>query len=86
LEQLIDTVRGQTRRRNMSRVGEVHEVMVERPARRGDLMLARTRQNFLVLVDLPAASVGEYHRVRLTGTTGSTFTGALERRPTLAVL
>jgi tRNA-2-methylthio-N6-dimethylallyladenosine synthase len=86
LERLIDTVRAQTRRRNMARVGQVHEVLVERPARRGDLMLARTRQNFLVLVELPPTSVGEYHRVRLTGTTGSTFTGALELRPTLAVL
>jgi tRNA-2-methylthio-N6-dimethylallyladenosine synthase len=86
LERLIEAVRGQTRRRNMTRVGQVHEVMVERPARRGDLMLARTRQNFLVLVDLPASSIGEYHRVRLTGTTGSTFTGALEQRPSLAVL
>lgn len=85
LEQLIESVRGQVRRRNMTRVGQVHEVLVERPARRGDLMLGRTRQNFLVLVDLPQESVGEYHRVRLTGTTGSTFTGALER-PALAVL
>ncbi len=60
-------------------------MLVERPAKRGDLMLARTRQNFLVLVDVPRSSVGEYRRVRLTGTTGSTFTGALER-PALAVL
>lgn len=86
LDVLIETVRGQTRQRNMTRVGQVHEVMVERPARRGDLMLARTRQNFLALVDLPVTSIGTYHRVRLTGTTGSTFTGALESRPTLAVL
>lgn len=86
LEQLIEVVRAQTRRRNIARVGEVHEVLVERPARRGDLMLGRTRQNFLVLVDLPATSIGTYHQVRLTGTTGSTFTGALQSRPALAVL
>lgn len=79
LDQLIAVVRGQTRRRNMARVGEVHEVLVERPAKRGDMMLARTRQNFLVLVDLPLSAVGEYHTVRLTGTTGSTFTGSVER-------
>jgi hypothetical protein len=48
-------------------------------------MLARTRGNHLVLVDLPASSVGEYHRVRFTGTTGSTFTGAAEHAQ-LAVL
>jgi tRNA-2-methylthio-N6-dimethylallyladenosine synthase len=85
LERLIERVRGQARQRNITRVGEVHEILVERPARRGDLMLGRTRQNFLVLVHLPATSIGEYHRVRLTGTTGSTFTGSLER-PALAVL
>ncbi len=85
LERLIEVVRGQARRRNVGRVGEVHEVLVERPARRGDLMLGRTRQNFLVLVDLPPDTIGEYHRVRLSGTTGSTFTGTLER-PALAVL
>jgi hypothetical protein len=48
-------------------------------------MLARTRTNHLVLVDLPQESVGQYHRVRLTGTTGSTFTGAVVT-PALAVL
>jgi tRNA-2-methylthio-N6-dimethylallyladenosine synthase len=85
LARLIGTVRGQARRRNAGRVGQVHEVLVERPARRGDLMLGRTRQNFLVLLDLPPTSIGEYHTVRLTGTTGSTFTGAIER-PALAVL
>lgn len=85
LERLIEVVRAQARRRNIARVGEVHEVLIERPARRGDLMLGRTRQNFLVLVPVAADSVGSYQRVRLTGTTGSTFTGTLER-PALAVL
>ena len=85
LERLIDAVRAQARRRNAARVGQVHEVLVERRAQRGDLLLGRTRQNFLVLVDLPPETIGEYHRVRLTGTTGSTFTGTLER-PALAVL
>ena len=86
LERLIAVVRDQARRRNLARVGEVHEVLVERPAKRGDLVLGRTRQNFLVLLDLPQSSIGEYHRVRLTGTTGSTFTGRLEQRPALAVI
>ena len=40
LERLIEAVRAQTRRRNVARVGQTHEVLVERPARRGDLMLA----------------------------------------------
>ena len=77
LARLIDAVRANVRRKNMARIGEIHEVLVERPARRGDLMLARTRTNQLVLLDLPATAIGQYHSVRLTGTTGSTFTGAV---------
>jgi tRNA-2-methylthio-N6-dimethylallyladenosine synthase len=85
LERLIQAVRAQARGRNIGRIGTHHEVLVEQPARRGDLMLARTRTNHMVLVDLPPSSVGEYHAVRLTGTTGSTFTGAVVA-PQLAVL
>ncbi|MGH7511481.1 MAG: tRNA (N6-isopentenyl adenosine(37)-C2)-methylthiotransferase MiaB [Gemmatimonadales bacterium] len=85
LERLIDSVRANARRKNAARVGETHEVLVERPARRGGLMLGRTRANRLVLLELPASAVGEYHSCRLTGTTGSTFTGAIVA-PGLAVL
>jgi tRNA-2-methylthio-N6-dimethylallyladenosine synthase len=85
LDRLIEVVRANVRRKNVARVGQVHEVLVERPARRGDLMLGRTRTNQLVLLDLPASTAGEYHRARLTGTTGSTFTGAVVS-PALAVL
>ena len=85
LERLIDAVRANARRKNAGRVGEVHETLVERPAKRGDLMLGRTRGNHLVLLDLPPDTVGEYHPVRLTGTTGSTFTGTVVA-PALAVL
>jgi tRNA-2-methylthio-N6-dimethylallyladenosine synthase len=85
LDHLIEVVRACTRRKNIGRVGEIHEALVERPAKRGELMLARTRSNHLVLVDLPQSSTGEYHKVRLTGTTGSTFTGSVAT-PALAVL
>jgi tRNA-2-methylthio-N6-dimethylallyladenosine synthase len=85
LDRLIDAVRSAVRRKNIARVGETHEVLVERPAKRGDLMLARTRSNHLVVLSLPFSAIGEYHTVRLTGTTGSTFTGAVVA-PTLAVL
>jgi tRNA A37 methylthiotransferase MiaB len=85
LQRLIEVVRGNVRRKNMGRIGQVHEALVERPARRGNLMLARTRSNQLVLLDLPPTAVGEYHTVRFTGTTGSTFTGAVVQ-PQLAVL
>jgi tRNA-2-methylthio-N6-dimethylallyladenosine synthase len=85
LDRLIDVVRAGTRQKNIGRVGEIHEALVERPAKRGELMLARTRSNHLVLVDLPQSSTGGYHKVRLTGTTGSTFTGSVAI-PALAVL
>jgi len=85
LGRLVEVIRTQARRKNIGRVGSIHEVLVERPAKRGDLMLARTRTNHLVLLDLPARSIGEYHTIRLTGTTGSTFTGSV-LSPTLAVL
>jgi tRNA-2-methylthio-N6-dimethylallyladenosine synthase len=76
LGRLIEAVRACTRRKNIGRIGETHEVLVERRAKRGELMLARTRSNHLVLLDLPPSSIGEYHNVILTGTTGSTFTGS----------
>jgi tRNA-2-methylthio-N6-dimethylallyladenosine synthase len=85
LERLIEAVRTNARRKNAARVGEIHEVLVERPARRGDFMLGRTRANHLVLLEPSAASVGQYCSCRLTGTTGSTFTGTVVT-PTLAVL
>jgi tRNA-2-methylthio-N6-dimethylallyladenosine synthase len=85
LDRLIEAVRANARRKNVARVGELHEVLVERPARRGNLMLGRTRTNRLVLLDLPPEAAGEYHTCRLTGTTGSTFTGAVVT-PALAVL
>ncbi|HEY9518643.1 MAG TPA: tRNA (N6-isopentenyl adenosine(37)-C2)-methylthiotransferase MiaB [Gemmatimonadales bacterium] len=77
LDRLIAVVRHQARTRNLAWVGSEQEVLVERPARRGAMMLGRTRSNHLVLLDLPGDSIGQYHRVRLTGTTGSTFTGAV---------
>jgi tRNA-2-methylthio-N6-dimethylallyladenosine synthase len=85
LGRLVDAVRMRVRRKNIGRIGDTHEVLVERPAKRGELMLARTRTNALVLLDLPPDTVGQYHTVRLTGTTGSTFTGTV-LTPGLAVL
>jgi tRNA-2-methylthio-N6-dimethylallyladenosine synthase len=79
LDRLIDMVRANARRKNMARIGETHEALVERRAKRGNLMLARTRTNHLVLLGLPPTAIGEYHRVQLTGTTGSTFTGSVLR-------
>ena len=74
LERLIALVRTVARRRNMALVGTTHEVLVEGRARRGGLLQARTRNNKIALVDGPDGWVGTYRHVRLTGTTGSTFT------------
>jgi tRNA-2-methylthio-N6-dimethylallyladenosine synthase len=86
LERLIEVVRAQARGRNLARVGNTEEILVERRARRGGLMLGRTRTNRLVLVDLPDTAVGSYHQVRFTGTTGSTFTGVVASPPTLPIV
>jgi tRNA-2-methylthio-N6-dimethylallyladenosine synthase len=75
LERLIATVRAVARRRNVGMVGTAHEVLVEKIAKRGGLLQTRTRTNKVVLVQGPSAWIGTYLRVRLTGTTGSTFTG-----------
>ena len=85
LARLISAVRDQARTRNLGRVGTTHEVLVERPARRGG-MLGRTRSNALVLLPLTEADIGRYLTVRLTGSTGSTFTGTIVHERGLAVL
>jgi tRNA-2-methylthio-N6-dimethylallyladenosine synthase len=87
LDRLIGVVRDQSRRRNIAQVGTVHQVLVERTAKRGEMLLGRTRSNHMVLLDLPPSAIGEYRTVRLSGTTGSTFTGELlSGAPALAVL
>jgi tRNA-2-methylthio-N6-dimethylallyladenosine synthase len=84
LQRLITAVRRGVHRKHLARIGSSQEILVERRAKRGDFMLGRSRTNLLVLVD-PEMAVGTYHTVRLTGTTGSTFTGTVVA-PHLAVL
>ena len=86
LERVIQTVRGLARGRNAGLVGTTHEVLVEKLARRGGLLQSRTRRNKVVLLEGPEAWIGSYKTVRLTGTTGSTFTGTLAPNRELAVL
>jgi tRNA-2-methylthio-N6-dimethylallyladenosine synthase len=76
LERLIERVRAGARDRNLRRLGERVEVMVERGARRGEALMARTRDFKTVLVPGDGLAPGAYLTVELTGTTGSTFTGA----------
>ena len=83
LERLIDTMRRGTRERNLASLGERCEVLIEKEARRGGLLQARTRDFRTVLVAGGEEMIGSYLTVELTGTTGSTFTGAVvaERQP-----
>jgi tRNA-2-methylthio-N6-dimethylallyladenosine synthase len=85
LARLIDTVRRGSRERNMTLLGARREVLVEKGARRGDLLQARTRDFKTVLMPGDDSMIGRYFTVELTGTTGSTFTGAVchnrERSP-----
>ena len=84
LGRLIEAVRGGARARNMTLLGSRHEVLVEKGARRGqELLQARTRDFKTVLVSGDDSMIGTYLTVELTGTTGSTFTGAVvhERQP-----
>ena len=75
LDRLITLVRSGTRERNLRMMGARREVLVEREARRGELLQARTRDFKTVLLSGDAQMIGRYLTVELTGTTGSTFTG-----------
>jgi len=86
LERLIAVVRETARARNAAVVGNSYEVLVEEPARGGGLqLLARTRHNRVAILDGPASWIGTYRTVRLTGTTGATFS-AVPATPTLTVV
>ena len=74
LERLVAAVRQGAKRKNVALVGTAHEVLVEGRAKRGALLQARTRTNKVALLEGPDEWIGTYARVRLTGTTGSTFT------------
>ena len=75
---LIQVVRRVAKQKNIALVGTTHEVLVERPAKRGGLLQARTRTNKIALLEGPTEWIGTYRRVRFTGTTGSTFTAVRE--------
>lgn len=79
LERLIRVVRAGARERNLRLLGTRHAVLVEKEARRGDLLQARTGDFKTVLIPADQAAIGEYVTVELTGTTGSTFSGQVIR-------
>lgn len=73
--ELVTVVRSIARSRNFQRLGERREVLVEKVARRGGDLQARSRDFRTVMVPAESASIGDYLFVELTGTTGFTFTG-----------
>ena len=75
LARLLGLVRANARKRNLGLLGQRREVLVERTARRGELLQARTRDFKTVLIPGAESLIGRYLTVELTGTTGSTFTG-----------
>ncbi len=77
LAQLIATAREGSRARNMTLLGERREVLIEKEARRGGLLQARTRDFKTVIIPGTPDMLGDYVFVELTGTTGSTFTGTI---------
>jgi tRNA-2-methylthio-N6-dimethylallyladenosine synthase len=79
LARLIDAVRTGSRARNMAQLGLRREVLIEKEARRGGLLQARTRDFRTVIIPGSADMIGQYVDVELTGTTGSTFTGTIVR-------
>jgi tRNA-2-methylthio-N6-dimethylallyladenosine synthase len=79
LARLIETVRMGVRDSNLRQLGQRREVLIEKEARRGGLLQARTRDFKTVIVPGDPTMIGSYATVELTGTTGSTFTGAVVR-------
>ncbi len=79
LAELIAVVREGSRARNMRHLGSRCEVLIEKEARRGGLLQARTRDFKTVIMPGTPDMIGNYVDVELTGTTGSTFTGAVVR-------
>jgi tRNA-2-methylthio-N6-dimethylallyladenosine synthase len=79
LGRLIEVVRRGSRARNVGLLGTRHEVLAEKPAKRGqgEVVQSRTRDFKTVLLPADEVRVGHYYTVTLTGTTGSTFTGTV---------
>lgn len=82
-DRLVSTVRGISRETNLTKLGTRTEVLVEKLARDGNLLQARSRDFKTVMVPADSARIGDYLTVELTGTTGATFTGTpvRERAP-----
>jgi tRNA-2-methylthio-N6-dimethylallyladenosine synthase len=76
LEGLIELHRQIQAEIYQAEVGRVVEVLVEKEGRRGGVQ-GRTEGNKVVNFDAPASMIGTFAHVRLTATTGATFSGEL---------
>ena len=85
LERLIEVHRGIQTEINEAEVGRVEEVLVEKKARDPGQILGRTRRNKVVAFAASPELVGTYQEVRLMGTTGATFVGAVSAASALTV-
>jgi tRNA-2-methylthio-N6-dimethylallyladenosine synthase len=78
LERLIAMQRGIQREIQETEIGGVCEVLVEREARSEGDLLGRTTTGKSAVFGGDPSWVGSYRRVRLVGTTGSTFLAVAE--------
>jgi tRNA-2-methylthio-N6-dimethylallyladenosine synthase len=76
LQRLVDTVRSMSRDVNLGLLGARYEILIEKTAKRGELLQGRTRDYRTILVPGDPSLIGSYMHVEITGTTGHTFTGA----------
>ncbi len=77
LERVIDVHRSLQLQLNRGELGSVREVLVEREARSPGDLLGRTATNKVVAFKAGDELIGCYRDVRLTATTGATFSGEL---------
>ncbi|HEX7117356.1 MAG TPA: MiaB/RimO family radical SAM methylthiotransferase [Longimicrobiales bacterium] len=83
LERVIEMQRAIQAEINAAEVGREEQVLVERLARSEGDVLGRTDRNKMVVFPGDASLVGRFVDVRLTGTTGATFTGRAVAEPAL---
>ena len=76
LNELIMVQNENSARANHAEVGNVREVLVEGPSKRSrEQLCGRTEQNKLVVFDKGNHHIGEYVKVRITGSTSATLFG-----------
>ena len=76
LNELIMVQNENSARANHAEVGNVREVLVEGPSKRSrEQLCGRTEQNKMVVFDKGNHHIGEYVKVRITGSTSATLLG-----------